>query len=289
METFIKITKKLYWLGGIGVIGILFDLSALKWFALFFLLGIVDFILSFFIVLRTKSEDETINDLKLLLQNLGMLLGIPIIYFRNLFHLPDIKNYKPEMRYGLPFEGRWIIANGGITKEDSHSWNICNQRYAYDFYIQENGKTFCNSGKNVTDYFCYGKPVLAAESGTVVEIKDVFDDTPIPEKIEAICSASDLRGNYVIIRHSKHEYSMIAHIKKGSFCVKAGDKVCRGQQIACCGNSGNTSEPHIHFQIQQGKRFLLSASLPILFDKIKNHTANERAYVRLGDIVENEE
>lgn len=106
-----------------------------------------------FIVLRTKSEDETINDLKLLLQNLGMLLGIPIIYFRNLFHLPDIKNYKPEMRYGLPFEGRWIIANGGITKEDSHSWNICNQRYAYDFYIQENGKTFCNSGKNVTDYF----------------------------------------------------------------------------------------------------------------------------------------
>lgn len=88
-----------------------------------------------------------------------------------------------------------------------------------------------------------------------MEIKDVFDDTPIPEKIEAICSASDLRGNYVIIRHSKHEYSMIAHIKKGSFCVKAGDKVCRGQQIACCGNSGNTSEPHIHFQIQQGKRF----------------------------------
>lgn len=147
METFIKITKKLYWLGGIGVIGILFDLSALKWFALFFLLGIVDFILSFFIVLRTKSEDETINDLKLLFQNLGMLLGIPIICFRNLFHLPDIKNYKPEMRYGLPFEGRWIVANGGITKEDSHSWNICNQRYAYDFYIQENGKTFCNSGK----------------------------------------------------------------------------------------------------------------------------------------------
>ena len=58
METFIKITKKLYWLGGIGIIGILFDLSSLKWFALFFLLGIVDFILSFFIVLRTKSEDE---------------------------------------------------------------------------------------------------------------------------------------------------------------------------------------------------------------------------------------
>ena len=44
---------------------------------------------------------------------------------------------------------------------------------------------------------------------------------------------------------------------------------------------------HIHFQIQQGKSFLLSASLPILFDKIKNHTENDRSYIRAGDIVEN--
>lgn len=289
METFIKIIKKLYWLGGIGIIGILFDISVLKWFSLFFLLGIVDFILSFSIVLRTESDNETVNDLKFLFQNLGMLLGIPIIYLRNLFCLPNIKNYKPKIRYGLPFEGCWIVANGGITKEDSHSWNICSQRYAYDFYIQESGKTFCNSGKDVTDYFCYCKPILAVESGTVVELKDLFDDTPIPQKTETICSASDLRGNYVVIRHSKHEYSTIAHIKKGSFCVKVGDRVCRGQQIACCGNSGNTSEPHIHLQIQQGKSFLLSASLPIWFDRIINHTIEECSHIRVGDIVENGE
>lgn len=103
----------------------------------------------------------------------------------------------------------------------------------------------------MTDYFCYRKAILAVENGTVVEIKDLFDNTSIPQKIETVCSASDLRGNYVVIRHSKHEYCMIAHIKKGSF--------------------------------------LLSASLPIWFDKIKNHTTERCSHISVGDIVENRE
>ena len=111
----------------------------------------------------------------------------------------------------------------------------------------------------------------------------------MPEKEEVDCHASDVRGNYIIIQHSEHEYSTVAHIKKDSFCVKTGDKVYRGQQIACCGNSGNTSEPHIHFQVQQGKSFLLSASLPIWFEKIRNHSiSHNNPHISRGDIVENE-
>ena len=166
--------------------------------------------------------------------------------------------------------------------------NICNQRYAYDFYIEINGKTFCNSGKAVTDYYCYGKSILAPADGIVVEIKNLFNDTPIPDEPEALCSASDIQGNYIVIKHSEHEYSTIAHIKKDSFYVKVGDHVQRGQQIACCGNSGNTSEPHIHFQIQQGKSFLFSASLPICFADIINHTTCKTSpYIARGHIVEN--
>lgn len=281
--------KRLYWLGLIGLIGTFFDVQILKLFYLFFLLGIVDFVLSFINSLQTRTINKTVNDLTFLFQNINMLLGIPFIYLRNLFNLPDTTNYKSEILYSLPFNGSWIVANGGITKETSHSWNICNQRYAYDFYIRENNKTFCNNGKDVTDYLCYGKPILAAADGVVIEIKNLFEDTPIPEKGEAICNASDVRGNYIVIQHSKHEYSTIAHIKKNSFCVKVGQKVYRGQQIACCGNSGNTSEPHIHFQIQQGKSFLLSASIPIFFTKIKTHTIlKEAPYISIGDIVENQ-
>ena len=71
--------------------------------------------------------------------------------------------------------------------------------------------------------------------------------------------------------------------------MKVGDKVYRGQQIARCGNSGNTSEPHIHFQVQQGKSFLLSASLPIWFEKIRNHSISHNSpHISKGDIVENQ-
>ena len=206
-----------------------------------------------------------------------------------MFRLPNVDTYMPEVHYSLPFGECWTVANGGNNKETSHSWSICNQRYAYDFYIQKNGSTFSGNGKNVTDYFCYGKPVLAAADGIVIEIKNLFEDTPIPEKEEVNCHASDVRGNYIIIQHSEHEYGTIAHIKKDSFGVKVGDKVYRGQQIACCGNSGNTSEPHIHFQVQQGKSFLLSASLPIWFEKIRNYSISHNSpHISRGDIVENQ-
>ena len=290
MRNFIKIIKNMYLLGLIGFLGTFLDIPALRSFYLFFLLAIIDFILSFIIVIRTECTDETVIALKFLSQNIGMLIGIPIIYVRNLFVLPNVLNYKPQTLYKLPFSGRWTVANGGINRETSHSWYICNQRYAYDFFIDENGKTFHGDGKNVSDYFCYGKPVLSPADGIVVEIKNLYEDTPIPEWQEILCSASDIRGNYIIIQHTKHEYSTIAHIKKDSFCVKVGDKIYRGQQIACCGNSDNTSEPHIHFQVQQGKSFLFSASLPIWFTKIINHTISTAgSLISRGQIVENQE
>lgn len=289
METFAKIIKKMYWLGLVGVLGTFLDISALRLFYLFFLLAIVDFVLSFIIVIRTENTNETAITLKFLSQNIGMLIGIPVIYVRNLFFLPNIHNYKPQILYNLPFSGCWTVANGGINKGTSHSWSVCNQRYAYDFFIEENGKTFQGDGKSVSDYFCYGKAVLSPADGIVVEIKNLFEDTPIPEGQEVLCSASDVRGNYIVIQHAKHEYSTIAHLKKDSFCVNVGDKVCRGQQIAYCGNSGNTSEPHIHFQVQQGKGFLFSVSLPIWFTKIINHTTSATgSHIIRGQIVENQ-
>ena len=291
MDKFLKIIKKLYWLGFIGLIGTFKHIRFLEYFYLFFILGIVDLILSLAII--TKYEDDNDNEdiinLKFLFQNLGMLFGIPIIYIKNLFRLPNVKSYKPEVLYSLPFKGKWLVANGGIDKTNSHSWYVCNQRYAYDFYILENEKSFKGDGRKVTDYNCYGEPILSPADGIVVEIKNLFNDTPIPEVQEAICACSDIRGNYIVIKHSENEYSTIAHIKKDSFCVNVGESVKRGQKIALCGNSGNTSEPHIHFQIQQGKSFLLSASLPISFIDIKSISyQGERQFISRGQFVESQ-
>lgn len=282
-----KILKKLYWLGCIGVIGTLFDIRILELFYMFFLLAILDFILSLVIVLKSDSKLKEVSDLKFLFQNLGMLVGIPIIYIRNSFCLPNIKNYTSSNYYMLPFNDEWLVVNGGIDKVHSHSWRMCNQRYAYDFFIVIDGLSHDSDGTDVKDYYCYEKPIIAPADGTVVELKNYFEDTPVTGKSEIKCTASDVRGNYIVIKHDNGEYSTIAHIKKNSFLVNIGDKVKQRQEIAKCGNSGNTSEPHIHFQIQKGQSFLFNASLPIYFDSIETSINESIHYLTAGQLVKN--
>ena len=168
IETVVKIIKKLYWLGLIGIAGSVFDIPILELFYLFFLLAIIDFILSLIIVLRTESTDETINELKFLFQNLGMLIGIPFIYIRNMFRLPNVDTYVPEVHYSLPFLECWTVANGGKNKKNTHLWRILNQKDAYYFYIQKKGLNFLCNGKNVINYFFYGEKFLSAAGGLFI-------------------------------------------------------------------------------------------------------------------------
>jgi len=72
-------------------------------------------------------------------------------------------------------------------------------------------------------------------------------------------------GNYVVIEHVDNEFSMIAHFKKNSILVKSGEIVTEGQLIGKCGNSGNSSEPHIHFQIMDTPDIVYGKSIRILF------------------------
>ncbi|MDQ7030444.1 MAG: M23 family metallopeptidase [Ardenticatenia bacterium] len=115
------------------------------------------------------------------------------------------------------------------------------------------------------DYHAFGKPVLAPADGTVVEARDNIPDFPHPGTGWIDWRTRDARGNYVVIRHSERVYSLIAHLRQGSCRVRQGDLVQRGQVIGECGNSGHSTEPHIHFQLQNHPNFYLAIGLPILF------------------------
>lgn len=202
-------------------------------------------------------------------QGLKQTFCIPIIYIKHKFHLPA-NSQLTKVEYRLPFDGEWTVVNGGLEKEFSHSWSVPTQRYAYDFLIMdENGKTY--EGEDPADvnaYKCYGKHVLAPADGTVVEIRINCEDSKImlPDNIEA--TAKDIRGNYILIKHAENEYGFIGHLKPESICVKVGEKVKAGQIIAKCGNTGNSSEPHVHFHIQDSMNFFTSAGVPIRFKNI---------------------
>ena len=76
-------------------------------------------------------------------------------------------------KYILPFEGTWLVINGGISRKSSHSWSIQSQRYAYDFImIDDNGKSYKASKKKPENYHCFGENILAPADGVVVEIND---------------------------------------------------------------------------------------------------------------------
>ncbi len=100
-------------------------------------------------------------------------------------------------------------------------------------------------------------------------------------------------GNTVILIHREHEVSVLGHFQQGSIRVKCGDKVKRGQVLGLCGNSGNSSEPHLHFHVQNTPVLHDGTGLRCVFEKI-TVTGNGKSESRTsyspvkGDIVRQE-
>ncbi|MEE0418794.1 MAG: M23 family metallopeptidase [Lachnospiraceae bacterium] len=203
-----------------------------------------------------------------ILQGVKQFLCIPYIYISHGFKLPH-GNYCTKVQYMLPFEGEWTVINGGCDKEFSHSWKIPTQRYAYDFVIMDNnGKTHHGHNDKLTSYACYGNNVLAPADGMVIAIGNICDDEkPFGDEIIEM-TAKDVRGNFILIKHAEKEYGFIGHLQPQSIIVEIGQRVNQGEIIAKCGNSGNSSEPHIHFHLQDGINFFTSAGIPITFHNI---------------------
>jgi urea transporter len=142
----------------------------------------------------------------------------------------------------LPYFGEWFVSQaheGKITHKGD--W-----RFAFDFVIaDETQKTFKSPGEQLTDFYCYNLPVLAPAAGYVVTLVDGIEDNNIGD-----VNLGENWGNTIVIKHADFLYSKISHIKQGSFKVKLGDYVKKGEVLASCGNSGRSPEPHIHFQMQ---------------------------------------
>lgn len=171
-------------------------------------------------------------------------------------------------KYILPFNGVWFVEYGGWKKENSHSWDIIPQRYAYDFEIRENNLPYHDDYKKLENYYSYLEDVLCPCSGFVIDVCDLYSDTKIYDGRARKCDSDDLRGNYVTIKHRYGEYSTICHFKEKTITVKIGDVVEEGQILGKVGNSGNTEGPHIHFQVQQGADFNFSPGVKITFKNV---------------------
>jgi murein DD-endopeptidase MepM/ murein hydrolase activator NlpD len=174
---------------------------------------------------------------------------------------------KPERnitKLMLPFKDEWFVVWGGDTKELNYHVESKAQKNAFDLVIKnEKGNSFKTTGKTNEDFYAFNKELFSPCDGTIVTVVDGIKDNE-PGTLNPV----HVPGNTVIIQTANNEYLFFAHFKQNSIVVKQGQKVKQGQLLGLCGNSGNSSEPHLHFHIQNTEDMNVATGIKCYFDKI---------------------
>jgi hypothetical protein len=145
----------------------------------------------------------------------------------------------------MPFRDLWYVRWGGATELENYHVIGPAQRHAFDFVVWRDGATFRTDGTAAADYGAWDQPILSPTAGTVVEAVDGVDDNVPPTM-----NPAQTFGNHVVIEAGPHAYVVLGHLRRGSVAVAVGAHVERGDALGRCGNSGNTSEPHLHLHAQ---------------------------------------
>jgi murein DD-endopeptidase MepM/ murein hydrolase activator NlpD len=204
--------------------------------------------------------------------------------------------------YIFPLRGI-SYAGAGPTFHTGHRWGVP-EEFAFDIgRIGASGTTHSGDGSRFADYYAYGAEILAAADGKVVAASDgLKEDASAMRKpgeaqeayMQRLMADQAARlaggvaavaGNYIVIDHGGSEYSLYAHLQPGSLRVHAGDAVRQGQAIAKLGSSGNSTEPHLHFQLCDRPNPLMCAGIPVQFTNVELPWADMPRPVQSGDIV----
>ena len=182
---------------------------------------------------------------------------------------PFVENKLPKptrntTKLDLPFEEEWTVTWGGDTKELNYHVESEAQKNAFDLVItDQNGSSHKNTGSKNEDYYAFGKKLLApCDAEVVLAVDGIKDNTP------GTLNPIYVPGNTVILKTANNEYLFYANFKQNSIVVKEGQKVNRGELLGLCGNSGNSSEPHLHFHIQNVEDMNIATGVKCYFENL---------------------
>ncbi len=192
--------------------------------------------------------------------------------------------YKTKTNLILPFKGKLMVSNGGRTVETNNHLKFKdtggpqNQLYAYDFRGDNSAEE-----KKLEKHKVFGMEIIAPGDGVIIQVIDGAIDVLPGERDRAVGV-----GNAVIIDHQNGEYSLLCHFKYNSITIRVGDKVKQGDLLGLCGNTGNTSQPHIHYNLQDGPLMHRANALQAQFSKIMvNEKIKENYEPVRGEYVRN--
>jgi len=179
-----------------------------------------------------------------------------------------------------PVRGRWQAFNSPATKVPSHGTNFLGQTYGVDLIFSPDGQNrpIPESSRSELrppeDFPSFGEPIFAAANGTVVRAHDAERDhnsrsgrralrfLKFEQFVRALGPPGRALGNHLIVRLPDGSHLVYAHLRRGSQRVSIGEEIKKGDVIASCGNSGNTTRPHLHIQRQDVASMLAATGLP---------------------------
>ena len=146
-----------------------------------------------------------------------------------------------------PFESDSVMAHAGHNTLVNYHVAHSSQKYAMDISLPSDvGSAMPGETRSLESYACFGAQLIAPVEGEIVKV--VSD---LPDQAIGTTNAKAPAGNHVVIKMDDTHYALLAHMQQGSAVVSEGDQVQISDPLGQCGNSGNTSEPHLHFQVQR--------------------------------------
>ncbi len=208
---------------------------------------------------RTFFE-KGLADVVISLNPQNQINGLRIQPVRNM-ELPILDRNTTKM--SLPFQEEWFVFWGGTEVAQNYHIAEISQQYAYDLLMVENGSSHRGEGTANEEYLVFGKEVIAPCDGRVVRVI-----TGVTDNVPGTTNPEQLTGNTVVLKTDAEEFVLFAHLKEGTVAVEEGQDVRKGHVLAQCGNSGNSTEPHLHLSLQNQIAMEGATGAKLYFDQI---------------------
>lgn len=191
----------------------------------------------------------------------------------------------PPVVIGLPFRGDGWVAGDSVNAKGTHRRTLIPvrdaagnplsgqfhvpERYAIDWVVTDNlGRRAVGDVTRNQSYLAFGKQVIAVADGVIAGTRDGYPEQTPPHG-PPNANEQMAAGNYIMEQIGDQRYAFYAHLRPHSLLVKQGEHVKRGQVIALLGNTGNSTEPHLHFHVSNGPDPLQSEGVPYVFDNFE--------------------
>ena len=188
----------------------------------------------------------------------------------------------------FPLRGEWMVPNTPGKKIPSHETDQFGQRYAYDFlqvnwdkknkpFYSNHGFIYLIFGVPLNKCFSWGQEIYSPCDGKVIKASDGYKERPIAHLISDLFvvfknalmfnpekdNIQSVIGNYIILEISENVYALFAHLQRDSIVVTIGETIKTGQVLGKVGHSGNSTAPHLHFQLMDSSDLSRRTVFPV--------------------------